>query len=61
MFFKILNNLVKLHLPNYINPNISITRDHESKFSVLYTRIDAYKYSFFQPLFQYGTIYLLKP
>ena len=47
MFFKILNNLVELRLPNYITPHISITRGHESKFSILYTRIDAYKYSFF--------------
>jgi len=47
MFFKILNNLVELCLPNYIIPHISITRGHKSKFSILYTRIDAYKYSFF--------------
>jgi len=47
MFFKILNNLVELLLPNYINPNISITRGHKSKFSILYIRIDTYKYSFF--------------
>ena len=47
MFFKILNNLVELPLPNYITPHVSITRGHESKFSILYTRIDVYKYSFF--------------
>jgi len=47
MFFKILNNLVEIRLPNYITPHISITRDHECKISILYTTIDAYKYHFF--------------
>ena len=47
MLYKILHNLVELHLPNYITYNTSITRGHEFKLSIPFSRINAYKHSFF--------------
>ena len=47
MMFKIIHHLIDLKLPNYINYNLGITRGHDYKLTVPFTRIDPYKFSFF--------------
>ena len=51
LFFKIINNMVALPLPDYIQPNPRISRrDHSRSFCQLQMTKDYYKYSFFTRL-----------
>ena len=48
LFFKIINNIVAVPPPDYIQPNPRISRHgHSSLFCQLQTTKDYYKYSFF--------------
>ena len=48
LFFKIINNMVAVPLPDYIQPNPRISRrGHSRSFCKLQTTKDYYKYSFF--------------
>ena len=47
MMYKITHHIIDLKLPNYINYNPGITRGHDYKLTVPFTRIDPYKFSFF--------------
>ena len=48
IFFKIINNMVAVPLPDYIQPNPRISRrGHSRPFCQLQTTEDYYKYSFF--------------
>jgi len=47
MMYKIIHHLIDLKLPNYINYNYGITRGHDYKLTLPFTRIDPYKFSFF--------------
>ena len=47
MFYKIINNLVDIHIDDIQTQTpYHYTRGHPLKFSQLYTRVDAYKFSF---------------
>ena len=47
IFYKILNNMVDVSLPDCMMPGSTQTRGHNKKFIVIQSRIDAYKFSFF--------------
>ena len=47
IFYKILNNMVDVSLPDCMIPGSTQTRGHNKKFIVIQSRIDAYKFSFF--------------
>ena len=47
MMKKITHHIIDLKLPNYINYNPGITRGHDYKLTLPFTRIDPYKFSFF--------------
>ena len=48
LFYKIINNLVAVSLPDYVQPNTRPSRrGHSMTFCQLYTPTDYYKYSFF--------------
>ena len=48
LFFKIVNNMVAVSLPDYIQPNLRTSRrGHSRSFCQLHTGKDYYKYSFF--------------
>ena len=47
MMYKIIHQIVDLNLPNYITFNHGITRGHNYKLTVPFTRIDSYKFNFF--------------
>ena len=55
LFCKIVNNMVTMPLPDYIQPNPqSSRRDHSRTFCPLHTAKNYYKYSFFPLLFVQG-------
>ena len=60
MMYKIIHHIVDLKLPNYVSYNRGIIRGHDFKLTVPFTRIDAYKFSFFQLPLHHGTNYLMK-
>ena len=45
IFYKILNNLVDISLPDYIIPSQVQNRGHNNKFIPIQPRIDVYKFS----------------
>jgi len=47
MFYKIVNKIVELSLPDYIIPAPRVTRENSTKFVHPVMHIDSYKYSFF--------------
>jgi len=47
MFYKIINKIVELYLPDYIIPAPRVTRGNYNKFVQPVMHIDSYKYSFF--------------
>ena len=47
MMYKIIYHIVDLTLPECITFNRGITRGHEYKLTLPFTRIDTYKFSFF--------------
>ena len=47
MMYKIIHRIVDLNLPDYITFNRGITRGHDYKLTMPFTRIDSYKFSFF--------------
>ena len=50
MMYKVIHRIVDLNLPDYITFNRGITRGHDYKLTMPLTRIDSYKFSFFQLL-----------
>ena len=47
IFYKILNNLVDISLPDYIIPSQVQNRGHNNKFIPIQPHIDVYKFSFY--------------
>ena len=47
LLYKILHNIVDITLPSYISPSTRLTRDHNQKFILPQSRIDACKFNFF--------------
>ena len=47
MFYKILQRFVVLNLPQEITPFNTITRGHDRRYQIPFSRIDVHKFSFF--------------
>ena len=47
IFYKILNGLVDVSLPDGVTPGRTLNRGHSRKFTHILPRINAYKFSFF--------------
>ena len=58
IFYKILNNLVDVSLPDCTIPSQVQNRGHNNKFIPIQPRIDVYKFSFTLEYFCYGITYL---
>ena len=50
IFYKILNDLVDVSLPDCVIPNPLVTRGHNKRFINISVTVDSYKYSFFPRL-----------
>ena len=47
MFYKILQGSVMLNLPHEISPLVSVTRGHDMRYQIPFSRINVHKFSFF--------------